>query len=236
MQIYKNNNETVWYDPELLSVPVELCTNAPYWYLHNRVIGSAKGRGTTWFVQLDDLQGALRHYRRGGLFGKLVKDQYLFKGWQQTRSYQEFLLLKALRAAGVNVPRPIAASAVRNGLTYRADLLSEKIPNAVDLVDILQSRSLSDSVYKKIAQQIKKMHQAGVNHTDLNIHNILLDDEEKVWIIDFDKCCFQSGEEWKQSNLERLKRSFIKEQNRCSIQWTEEEWQALLEGYFLEEK
>ncbi len=231
MQVYENNNETIWYDPELLSVPVEMCTNAPYWYLHNKVTGSAKGRGTTWFVQLDSLQGALRHYHRGGLFGKLVKDQYLFKAWQQTRSYQEFMLLKALRAAGVNVPRPIAAAAVRSGLFYRADLLSEKIPDAADLVDILQSESLSDAVYKEIGRQIKKMHQAGVNHTDLNIHNILLDKAGKVWIIDFDKCGFQDGEEWKQSNLDRLKRSFIKEQGKRSIKWTEKEWEALLEGY-----
>lgn len=231
MQLYKNNNEMIWYDPELLSVPVEMCTNAPYWYLCNKVTGSAKGRGTTWFVQLDGLQGALRHYRRGGLFSKLVNDQYLFKTWQQTRSYQEFKLLTELRAASVNVPRPIAARAVRNGLTYRADLLSEKIPDACDLVAILQRQSLSDSVYSNIGQQIKTMHQAGVNHTDLNIHNILLDKVGKVWIIDFDKCHFESGENWKQQNLDRLKRSFIKEQSKRNIKWTEAEWEALLDGY-----
>lgn len=32
-----------------------------------------------------------------------------------------------------------------------------------------------------------KMHIASVNHTDLNIHNILIDDQGKVWAIDFDK-------------------------------------------------
>ncbi|MBJ6889142.1 lipopolysaccharide kinase InaA family protein, partial [Vibrio cholerae] len=35
--------------------------------------------------------------------------------------------------------------------------------------------------------------------------------QEKVWIIDFDKCYVQSGHSWKQGNLKRLKRSFEKE-------------------------
>ena len=241
MQVYKNKNETIWYDSDLLSVPVEMCTNAPYWYVNNKVVGVAKGRGTTWFVELTShqeaslqdvsLQGALRHYRRGGLFGKLVNDQYCFQGWEKTRSYQEFLLLTTLRSAGVNVPRPIAARAVKIGLTYRADLLSEKIPNAHDLVDILQNKSLTEQNYHNIGQQIRKMHDASVNHTDLNIHNILLDDTSNVWIIDFDKCTVQSGEAWKSSNLDRLKRSFFKEQRKRNIHWNEKEWQLLIAGY-----
>ncbi|WP_413285872.1 3-deoxy-D-manno-octulosonic acid kinase [Vibrio sp. MA40-2] len=231
VQTYKSGNETIWYDSDLLSVPVEMCTNAPYWYVHNKVVGVAKGRGTTWFVQLANLQGALRHYRRGGLFGKLVSDQYCFQGWQKTRSYQEFLLLTTLRTAGVNVPRPIAARAVKTGLIYRADLLSEKVPNAHDLVDILQRQPLTKQNYYNIGQQIRKMHDVSVNHTDLNIHNILLDDEQNVWIIDFDKCTVQSGDAWKSSNLDRLKRSFFKEQGKRNIHWNENEWQLLLAGY-----
>ncbi len=39
--------------------------------------------------------------------------------------------------------------------------------------------------------EVRKMHDAGVNHTDLNIHNILLDTTKRV-IIDFDKCGHQA--------------------------------------------
>ena len=49
-----------------------------YWQNQNRIIGSAKGRGTTWFLQTQDLFGvncALRHYYRGGLWGKIIKDK-----------------------------------------------------------------------------------------------------------------------------------------------------------------
>ncbi|GAM54714.1 3-deoxy-D-manno-octulosonic acid kinase [Vibrio ishigakensis] len=231
METLKLPNERIWFDKELLDVPAELSCEAPYWYVQDKVVGTAKGRGITWFVQLSKLQGALRHYRRGGLFGKLVKDSYLFKGWQTTRSYQEFILLKNLRESGVNVPRPIAARAKKSGLTYRADLLSERIPNASDLVAILEKNTLSSEIYSYIGKQIKRLHQAQVNHTDLNIHNILLDNRDKVWIIDFDKCYQQEGEGWKPANLERLKRSFLKEVERFGINWQESDWDILIESY-----
>ena len=75
------------------------------------------------------------------------------------------------------------------------------------------------------------MHQAQVNHTDLNIHNILLDKQGKVWLIDFDKCYVQAGESWKNSNLQRLLRSFNKELNKRQIKWREADWQCLANAY-----
>lgn len=159
------------------------------------------------------MQAALRHYRRGGLFGKLVKDNYWFSGWEQTRCAQEFQLLLTLINADVHVPRPIAARAVKSGLTYQADLLSERIPNARDLVSILQEKPLPEGMYQKIGQEIAKMHNAGVNHTDLNIHNILIDDKDKVWIIDFDKCRKQEHGDWKKQNLESF---FAHSKKNCS--------------------
>ncbi len=152
-------------------------------------------------------------------------------GWEQTRSLQEFNLLRVLIESGVNVPRPIAARAVKTGLTYRADLLSERIPNAKDLVSILPDNPLPEAMYQKVGQEIAKMHNANVNHTDLNIHNILIDEQEKIWIIDFDKCCQQPDGDWKQGNLERLKRSFLKEQDKRQIKWQETDFEALLDGY-----
>ena len=159
--------------------------------------------------------------------GKLIKDHYIFTGWEKTRSYQEFQLLNTLIEADVNVPKPIAAKAVKRTFCYQADLLSQKIPNARDLVAILQEKSLSKETYQKIGNEIRKMHAAQVNHTDLNIHNILIDDKENVWIIDFDKCHQQKGDDWKQNNWDRLKRSFVKEVNKRSIHWSGDEWAYL---------
>ncbi|MFH0288674.1 3-deoxy-D-manno-octulosonic acid kinase [Vibrio owensii] len=230
-QSYQQGNSMVWFDDEIITDPSQPLFDALYWQEQDKVVGSASGRGTTWFVQLDTMQAALRHYRRGGLFGKLVKDHYWFTGWEQTRSLQEFNLLRVLIESGVNVPRPIAARAVKTGLTYQADLLSERIPNAKDLVSILQENPLPEAMNQKVGQEIAKMHNVNVNHTDLNIHNILIDEQEKIWIIDFDKCCQQPDGDWKQGNLERLKRSFLKEQDKRQIKWQETDFEALLDGY-----
>lgn len=224
-------NEYVWYKPDLLSEPLGQVFDAAYWQAQNKVLGSATGRGLTWFVQTEQLPAALRHYRRGGLFGKIIKDHYLFIGWQKTRGYAELMLLSFLSKQGVNVPRPIATRAIKKGLFYQADLLSELIPNAQDLISILQERSLSAQEYKKIGVEVRKMHNIYVNHTDLNIHNILLDKDGKVWLIDFDKCAVKKGENWKEKNLQRLLRSFKKEKTKSQINWQEAEFESLLAGY-----
>ncbi|TQP76539.1 3-deoxy-D-manno-octulosonic acid kinase [Vibrio cholerae] len=231
IQTFNDAQQKVWFDDALLHEDPSQCCNPEFWQQNGKVLGSATGRGITWFVQLQQTQGALRHYRRGGLFGKLVADSYGFTGWEKTRSYQEFMLLNHLRDAGVNVPRPIAARVQKHGLLYKADLLSEKVPNARDLVSILQESPISDELYRKIGREIRKMHDAQVNHTDLNIHNILIDDQEKVWIIDFDKCRYQKSSDWKISNLKRLKRSFDKENSRSSIFFKEADFKALHRGY-----
>lgn len=224
MKTVQLDNQTIWYDETLLKEDPKQVFDAEFWQNTGKVIGNAQGRGTTWFVQTETIEAALRHYRRGGLFGKLVEDSYLFSSWEKTRSYQEFQLLNTLIEAGVNVPRPIAARAIKNGVTYKADLLSEKIPNAKDLVSILIEKPLSEDMYRKVGLEIRKMHDAQVNHTDLNIHNILIDEQDKVWIIDFDKCYQQSGNAWKQGNLERLKRSFEKEVDKRGIHYSQLDW------------
>lgn len=233
MKTFENKKLRVWFDEALLNVATENCFDPEFWQGQGKVVGSARGRGTTWFIQLADIQGALRHYRRGGLFGKLVSDHYIFSGWENTRSYQEFMILNHLIQAGVNVPRPVAARAIKKHVCYQADLITEKIPNARDLVSILQEQSLSDAMYQKIGKEIRKMHDAQVNHTDLNIHNILLDDQEKVWIIDFDKCGLMTGNDssWQSKNIERLNRSFIKEKNKRNICFDELAWNELVLGY-----
>ncbi|EOX3437810.1 3-deoxy-D-manno-octulosonic acid kinase [Vibrio cholerae] len=224
-------NQTIWYDEQWVNEPLHSLFDAQYWQAEQKIIGSAIGRGTTWFIAMQQLEAALRHYRRGGLLGKLVSDHYWFQGWEKTRSYAEFHLLHHLREQGVNVPRPIAARAVKQGFCYQADLLSEKVASARDLVAILQEKPLDEEQYISIGQEIAKLHRAQVNHTDLNIHNILLDEDNTVWIIDFDKCYQQKGDGWKEANLQRLLRSFRKERHKVEIHWQESEWQCLLDGY-----
>jgi tRNA A-37 threonylcarbamoyl transferase component Bud32 len=76
------------------------------------------------------------------------------------------------------------------------------------------------------------MHNAGVDHSDLNCRNILIDAQDKVWLIDFDKCQRRGAGHWRAKNLERLKRSLRKEQAKgAGLHWSQGDWEELLAGY-----
>lgn len=213
--------------------------DAAYWRQQNRILGSAQGRGTTWFLQTEDLFGvntALRHYYRGGLWGKINRDHYRFTSLPKTRSFAEFYLLNQLRQAGLPVPKPIGACVEKQGFNrYRADILTEKIENAQDLTALLRQTTLSEDGWRNIGQLIRRLHNLQICHTDLNAHNILvqqLEHQHRYWLLDFDKCGQKSGDFWKRKNLNRLQRSFLKEVDKINIRFTEKNWQDLLEGYY----
>ncbi|WP_414146306.1 3-deoxy-D-manno-octulosonic acid kinase [Gallibacterium salpingitidis] len=208
-----------------------------YWQQQQKILGSAKGRGTTYFLDSQQELGyraALRHYYRGGLFGKFIKDHFLYSQLANCRSFAEFTLLQQLKEKGLPVPTAIAARVKRSGFCYQADILIELIENGQDLVAILQQQTLPENLWQQIGKLIRQLHNQQVFHSDLNAHNILLqaiDNQQKLWLLDFDKCGFREGNEWKAANLQRLYRSFQKEIQRYQIQFSEQNWQALLTGY-----
>ncbi|MEG9488309.1 3-deoxy-D-manno-octulosonic acid kinase [Mannheimia indoligenes] len=220
--------------PEEQAEFVQSLLNCKTFENSDRLLGFSKGRGTTWFLNTVPELGinvVLRHYYRGGLFGKFIKDSYFFTRFENTRAYKEFFLLQQMLAWGLPVPRPVAIKVEKTLCCYRADIMLEKLENTQDLSKILQSQALSNEQYEQIGKLIRRLHNHQVHHSDLNIHNILLGNEGKFWLIDFDKCGIEQGESWKQSNLDRLLRSFKKEQTRLNILFNEENWQAVLKGY-----
>src|SRR5690606_28188499 len=129
-----------------------------------------------------------------------------------SRAMAEFSLLLKLRELELPVPRPVAARFVKAPIWgYRADILVEVIPSAQDLFKILSQRPLVELEWQKVGKAIRELHHAGVYHSDLNCHNIMLDDSSKCWIVDFDKCGFRTEGQWREANLQRLLRSFNKE-------------------------
>lgn len=209
-----------------------------FWQDQQRVIGQAKGRGITWFLQADDLDIgknlALRHYYRGGWSAKFNRDRYFDRTLQNGRSFAEFEILRHLHNAGLAVPQPIAARVIKKTIGYQADILLERIDYSQDLTALLQQTTLSAQQWQQIGGLIRQMHDLQVCHRDLNAHNILLQQQNeraKFWLIDFDKCSFSTGEHWKKENLARLHRSFIKEVGRMKIHFSEQNWQQLLAGY-----
>ena len=235
---FRQNNRFFLFDFDENKAEQAHFFDVAYWQRQNRILGSAQGRGTTWFLRTDDLFGvnsALRHYYRGGLWGKINRDRYSFTSLQNTRSFAEFHLLNQLHQAGLPVPKPIGARVEKLAFnSYRADILTEKIENAQDLTAFLQQTTLSEEGWRQIGQLIRRLHDLQICHTDLNAHNILVqqtDNRQKYWLLDFDKCGQKSGSFWKQENLNRLQRSFLKEVGRMNIRFNPQDWQNLSEGY-----
>ena len=202
-----------------------------YWQTQNAITGQAIGRGTTYFFQHKKNEYVLRHYRRGGLIGKILSVQYLYTGLEKSRAWQEFKLLQHMRTLDLTCPTPVAAMLKKRGLYYQADIISLRIPNAQDLHHILLEKKLSADAWQRIGQTIAKFHNHQIYHHDLNIHNIMLDDEHRVWLIDFDKCEIKQGNSWKKLNITRLKRSFEKERRLRNIHWQLSDWQILVSTY-----
>jgi 3-deoxy-D-manno-octulosonic acid kinase len=202
-----------------------------YWQTQNAITGQAIGRGTTYFFQHKKNEYVLRHYCRGGLIGKILSDQYLYTGLEKSRAWQEFKLLQHMRTLNLTCPTPIAVMLKKSNLYYQADIISTRIPDAQDLLHMLLEKNLTADMWQKVGQTIATFHNHQIYHHDLNIHNIMLDNEHGVWLIDFDKCGVRQGNNWKQSNIARLKRSFEKEQRLRNIHWNLSDWQILMFAY-----
>jgi 3-deoxy-D-manno-octulosonic acid kinase len=204
-----------------------------FWQQQNAVTGSSVGRNTTWFIGHQDDEWVLRHYYRGGLIGKWLKDRYCFSQLKKTRCYAELLLLEQMYQQGLKVPKPIAGYVVRQGLFYRADLLIEKIPHSQDLVQYLKHNQLSEFHWHNLGAMIAKFHEAGIYHSDLNAHNILINNNDEFYLIDFDKCDQRSVDKtWQQQNLTRLLRSFKKEDGlHANFNFEAKHWHWFSQGY-----
>lgn len=204
---------------------------ADYWQNQNAIIGQESGRGTTWFVKHREYELVLRHYLRGGMMRHLSHDRYLFKNYQSTRAIAEFTILNTLLKKELPVPKPAAAQIIKHGLFYEADLLTHKIPDAQDLVQILKCAQAQD-FYQQLGCFIARFHKEGVYHADLNIQNILQDKHGTFWLIDFDRAqVLPPQRKWQEETLARLKRSFEKEQKRFDIRWSEQDWLSFMKGY-----
>lgn len=202
-----------------------------YWQRRGRLLGSGSGRGAVWFVQADTAIWVLRHYRRGGLVGRVASDRYIHTGLKRSRPWREFALLERLADMNLPVPPPVAARIVRDGFWNRGDLITEKVPGR-PLSHIIGDRPLETAEWEAVGRVIRRFHDAGVWHADLNAHNILLDHPVEIWVIDFDRGRIRPGTGWRAGNLDRLERSFAK---LLGEEWHEpiwqDGWQAMKRAY-----
>lgn len=225
----------ILYDAEALGKIATAWFDPAYWRAHGALVGEAHGRGTVWFVHHEGGDWVLRHYRRGGMLGPWLGDRYLWLGFKRTRAAREWQLLAVLRERGLPVPRPVAARVRRSGLCYRADLLTERIPDARPLSALLTQGPLAPARWRAIGACLRRFHAAGAYHADLNAHNILLAGEQ-VYLVDFDRGRLRAPGSWQVANLARLQRSLGKlARTRTPFHYDATCWSALLAGYEGEE-
>ena len=202
-----------------------------FWRDKNLVTDERPGRGSVLFVRHAEETWVLRHYRRGGFMARLTEDHYLWTGLERTRAFREWRLLQELSGRGLPVPRPIAAHVIREGLTYRANIITGCIENTRSWASMISSGDASDAHWENIGRTLRRFHDEGVNHPDLNAHNILIDDRQRVFLVDFDRGGLRGRGTWTRGNINRLLRSLRKISLETGVAFDEAGWGRLTGSY-----
>ena len=233
--VEKTATGAILYDKAIINQISEDRFEAAAWLHSEPLKGSLRsgGRGNTMFVGNIPRQFVLRHFMRGGLIGKLVRDRYVWTGEDNTRSFVEWRLLAKLADNNLRVPRPAAARYRRHGLTYTADIITVRIPAVSPLSEYIAVRSRDEEFWRSTGTAIREFHACGVYHADMNAYNLQIDSAGRVWMLDFDRGRLLPPGAWQQKTLGRLHRSLVKIKTLDPrVHFDEGNWQALLDGYF----
>jgi hypothetical protein len=143
------------------------------------------GRGRVRFAALggasEGARVAVRHYVRGGALGPLLGDLQR----DGRRPLREIALYAAARAAGVPTLEPIAGVSRRaSGPFWRCDLVTREEAGARDLGERLAGLLAGPVATRRraiaaAARAVRALHEAGFDHADLNLKNVLLVEGEE---------------------------------------------------------
>ena len=192
---------------------------------------SGSGRGGAWFVDAPGQALVLRQYLRGGWVARVNRDWHLWRGLPRCRSVAEFRLLSHLRELPLPVPVPVAACFRRSGIGYRAAILLVRIGPVRSFAERVQTAG-RDAPWEEAGRLIARLHRAGVEHADLNAHNLLFGNDGRGWVIDLDRARIRiPATGWRELNLRRLARSLGKVAGPESLGLVAEGMQRLRRAY-----
>ncbi len=185
------------------------------------------GRGGVARVRAPGGGFVLKKYRRGGALAPLLPDLFAGRG----RMIADLLAGARARARGVPCAAPGALFLRRRaGLLWEGYLLSEEVEGAVTLARALGAPSAlpggagggrrpvpddGPAGARRLASAavalVRRLHDAGIIHRDLNLGNLLVRGGE-LFIIDLDgaRLVENPGTGLRFSNLSRLDRSYVK--------------------------
>ena len=152
----------------------------------NSVHSDLGGRNSITVVRLQGIGSVvIKYYRRGGAIRYLMKKRYVKCG--KTRCEIEYELLQKVRSLGINAPEPVAF-AYRGRLFYQCWLVTREIQDHQTLVQISRSNAeLARMAMKAVVKQVSMLIQNNILHADLHPGNVIVDNQNQVYLLDFDK-------------------------------------------------
>lgn len=135
-----------------------------------------------------------RFYRGGGM--RWLGDRHLHSA--RPRPFAEWGASELLRSRGIATPRVRAAAVHRSGLVYRGEVVTDYIPDGIELAALLfgdgageREPAVVESALQAAGALALQFADAGVYHPDLNARNILLRPHDTGWtavVLDLDRC------------------------------------------------
>jgi tRNA A-37 threonylcarbamoyl transferase component Bud32 len=138
----------------------------------------------------------VRHYLRGGMVRHFVRDRFLLR---PPRPIRELEATESARAAGCRVPIVHAVGVEESGPFYRGWIVTSAIEGARAYIDALLEADEAEraALLAAAGAAIRALHDAGVYHPDLNGHNLLIDADGEIAIIDFDRATLGAPGSWR---------------------------------------
>jgi 3-deoxy-D-manno-octulosonic acid kinase len=152
----------------------------------NSVHSALGGRTSITVARLQGIGSVvIKYYRRGGAIRYLIKKRYLKFG--KTRCQIEYELLQKVRSLGINAPEPVAF-AFKGRLFYQCWLVTREIRDHQTLVQISRSNEeQARMAMKTVVKQVSMLIKNKILHADLHPGNVIVDNQNQVYLLDFDK-------------------------------------------------
>jgi membrane-associated phospholipid phosphatase len=101
--------------------------------------------------------------------------------------------------AGVRTPRVVLAGPYGNG----SGLLVQRMIPGRSLEEI-DPAAVDDATLQAIWVEVARLHRAGIAHGDLGRHSVVVDDDGRPWLVDFDHATAAAPERLRQADLVEL--------------------------------
>lgn len=175
---------------------------------------TSEGRGAICDATLaDGSQLVLRGFRRGGWLGPLRGAALS----SPDRLFAELRACHQLAQRGAPVPTPAFAVAHRGAACWTGGVATRRIPAAGNGLELLRSQPAEEHlarISQAAGRAVRAFHEAGGQHADLHIGNLLVRDiaEPQVFVIDLDRARVgpPPGPARRARELARLERSLHK--------------------------